>query len=118
MKNNDKNYSVIILTYAPKDSLLISLEKLISQSIVPKNIIIYNTDKNLLYSNIKNRDRFENFLSSNSDLIKIVNIEYLEKIEIIVETLEDLSESIQTNYNEKNFEILNYETIREKFVEI
>lgn len=50
--------------------------------------------------------------------IRIVKIEYLEKIEIIVETLENLSESIQTNYNEKNFEILNYEVIREKFVEI
>ena len=50
--------------------------------------------------------------------IKIVNIEYLEKIEIIVETLENLSESIQTGYNEKNFEILNYQIIREKFVEI
>ena len=50
--------------------------------------------------------------------IKIVNIEYLEKIEIIVETLENLSESIQNDYNEKNFVISTYETIREKFVEI
>lgn len=50
--------------------------------------------------------------------IKIVNIEYLEKIEIIVETLENLSESIQNEYNEKNFVISTYETIREKFVEI
>ena len=50
--------------------------------------------------------------------IKIVKIEYLEKIEIIVEALENLSERIQTNYNEKNFEIISYEIIREKFVEI
>ena len=96
MKNNDKNYSVIILTYAPKDDLLVSLGKLISQSIVPKKIIIYNTDKSLLYSNIKNRDGFENFLSSNAGLIEIVNIEKNEFDH--GKTRNDAMELVNTDY--------------------
>ena len=49
---------------------------------------------------------------------KIVKIEYLEKIEIIVEILQNLSESIENEKNIKNFDVLEYMVIREKFVEI
>lgn len=96
MKKNDKNYSVIILTYAPKDDLLISLEKLISQSIVPKKIILYNTDRRSFYSNIKDKDKFDKLLSSNSDLIKIVNIEKNEFDH--GKTRNDAMELVNTDY--------------------
>ncbi len=50
--------------------------------------------------------------------IKIVEIEYLEKINIIIEILEELSQKIENNYNNNNFKIEKYEIIKEKFVEI
>lgn len=49
---------------------------------------------------------------------KILNIEYLEKIEIEVEITEEISEQIINNYNIANIKILNYKKIIEKFVEI
>lgn len=49
---------------------------------------------------------------------KIINIEYLEKIEIEVEMIDDLSESIEECCKNNNFSILKYEILREKFVEI
>lgn len=49
---------------------------------------------------------------------KIIDIKYLEKIEVIVEIIENLSESIENYYNENNFDVIEYKIIREKFVEI
>ncbi len=50
--------------------------------------------------------------------VKILNIEYLEKIEVEVEITEEISEQIINNYNIANIKILNYKKITEKFVEI
>lgn len=50
--------------------------------------------------------------------IKIIKIEYLEKIEIIIEVLKELSQEFENNYTNTNFKIEKYETIKEKFVEI
>ena len=50
--------------------------------------------------------------------VKILNIEYLEKIEVEVEITEEISEQIINNYNIANIKILNYKRIIEKFVEI
>ncbi len=50
--------------------------------------------------------------------VKILNIEYLEKIEVEVEITEEISEQIINNYNIANIKILNYKKIIEKFVEI
>ena len=50
--------------------------------------------------------------------VKILNIQYLEKIEVEVEITEEISEQIINNYNIANIKILNYKKIIEKFVEI
>lgn len=50
--------------------------------------------------------------------IKILKIEYLEKIEITIELLPELSEQFTNNYNNSNFTISKYDIVEEKFVEI
>lgn len=50
--------------------------------------------------------------------VKILNIEYSEKIEVEIEITEELSEQIINNYNIANINILNYKKIIKKFVEI
>lgn len=49
--------------------------------------------------------------------IKIIKIEYLEKIKIIVEMLEDSVQIFSNEYND-NFKITKFEILREKIVEI
>ncbi len=49
--------------------------------------------------------------------IKVLNIEYLENIEIIVDIQEKFIEQFTSNYN-NNFNISKFDIIREKFVEI
>jgi len=48
--------------------------------------------------------------------VKITKIEYLERVEITIEVLEDLSEEIISNNS--NFKIEKYDIIKGKFVEI
>lgn len=50
--------------------------------------------------------------------IKVLKIEYLEKIEITIELLQELSEQFTNNYNNSNFIISKYDIVEEKFVEI
>ncbi len=50
--------------------------------------------------------------------IKISKVEYLEKIEITIQVLEELSKNFVNNYDNNNFKIEKYEIIKEKFVEI
>ena len=50
--------------------------------------------------------------------IRIVNIEYLEKIEIVIEILKEFTEKITNNYENENFKISKFDIIKEKFVEI
>ena len=75
MASIDKKYDVVILTHAPKDDLLDSLKKLLTQSVKAEKIIIYNTDEESFYKNIKNIDELKNLLKNNKDLISVVNIE-------------------------------------------
>lgn len=49
--------------------------------------------------------------------IKVLNIEYLENIEIIVDMQEKFIEQFTNNYN-NNFSISKFDIIKEKFVEI
>lgn len=49
--------------------------------------------------------------------IKVLNIEYLENIEIIVDMQEKFIEQFTNNYN-NNFNISKFDIIKEKFVEI
>ena len=50
--------------------------------------------------------------------IKIKQIEYLEKIEIIIDITEELSKKFASNYSDNNLKISKYDIIKEKFVEI
>lgn len=50
--------------------------------------------------------------------IKIVKIEYSEKIEIVVEMLEEFVEQFTNEYSDNNFKIEKIDILREKFVEI
>lgn len=74
MNSVDKNYSVIILTHAPKDDLLVSLEKLLTQSIRPRKIILYNTDESKFYDNLSKKDEVKRTIEDNKDIIYITNI--------------------------------------------
>ena len=50
--------------------------------------------------------------------IKIINIEYLENIEIIVEMKKEKLDEITNNANKKPFNILKYDILEEKFIDI
>jgi len=50
--------------------------------------------------------------------IKILKIEYLEKIEIVIEVIESISENFTNNYSNNNFKIAKYDILKEKYVEI
>lgn len=50
--------------------------------------------------------------------IKISKIEYMEKIELIIEISKKMFTEFEENKKNSNFEIEKYETIKEKFVEI
>jgi rhamnosyltransferase len=73
MSNVNKNYDVVILTHAPKDDVVLSLEKLFSQSIKPTKIIIYNTYEKIFYSNISNADKFKELINYSN--VKVVHID-------------------------------------------
>ena len=49
--------------------------------------------------------------------IKVLNIEYLENIEIIVDMQKKFIEQFTNNYN-NNFNISKFDIVKEKFVEI
>ncbi len=50
--------------------------------------------------------------------IKVVNIEYLEKIEVTINVPNEKINNFTNNYNNKNFQIINFEIKKEKFIEI
>ena len=75
MSSFNKKYDVVILTHAPKDDLVSSIKCLLSQSIKAEKIIIYNTDENVFYKNISDKDELKSLLANNASLIKVVNID-------------------------------------------
>ena len=48
-----KTYDVVILTHAPHDDLFYSIQKLREQTVKPRTIIIYNTDKDIMTISLK-----------------------------------------------------------------
>lgn len=70
MASLDKKYDVVILTHGPKDDLVLSLENIFRQSNKPMRVIIYNTDKSIFYSNIKEKARLEKILKK-TNVIKV-----------------------------------------------
>ena len=68
MINIDKNYDVVILTHKPNDDLVLSLEKITSQTLLPNKIIIYNTNEKEFYTNIISRIKFNNIIHKNSNI--------------------------------------------------
>lgn len=75
MASLNKKYDAVILTHAPKEDLIDSLNKLLTQSVRAEKIIIYNTDEKSFYKNIRNVDKLKSILENNKDLISVVNIE-------------------------------------------
>ena len=50
--------------------------------------------------------------------IKVLEIEYSEKVTFIIETVKELSEKLKNDYSHNTFKIVKYEIMEEKFVEI
>ena len=75
MNNINKKYDIIILTHAPKDDFVLSIKRLLNQTIKAEKIIIYNTDENLFYKNISDKDELKSLMDNNANLIKVVNID-------------------------------------------
>lgn len=88
-------------------------KKAISQSIIVQKTVGYELKIQIEYNYL---EPLKYYLEKMN--IKIINIEYSEKIEIIVEILKDFLEDFIDNYNNNNFKILKHKIIKEKFVEI
>ena len=73
-----KSYDVVILTHAPRNDFLLSLKRLLEQSIKPKKIIIYNTNESIFYNNISEKEELKKIITDNSGFINVVNIEESE----------------------------------------
>lgn len=73
-----KNYDVVILTYKPKDTLIKSLNMLISQNLKPQKILIYNTDKDLFFENITKKDDLLNIINDKNNNINVFHIKKSE----------------------------------------
>lgn len=75
MSSLNKKFDVVILTHAPKDDFVLSIKRLLNQTIKAEKIIIYNTDENLFYKNISDKDELKSLIANNANLIKVVNID-------------------------------------------
>ena len=62
-----------------------------------------------------NLEKFKYYAGKSS--LKIINLEYMENIEIIVEIKKDEIEKITNINNEKLFKILKYDILEEKYIE-
>lgn len=69
---NEKQYDVVILTHAPKDYFVTSLEKIKRQKVKPNNILICNTDEELFFSKISDKTKLQHLLDD--DCIKLIHI--------------------------------------------
>ncbi len=56
--------------------------------------------------------------NANKCNFKITNIEYLDKVELLLEILEEDIEKITNNSNNNLFKILKYDILEEKFIDI
>lgn len=55
---------------------------------------------------------------ANKSKLKIINIEYLENIEVIIEMQEEKLAQFTNNNNKKALKILKYDILEEKFIDI
>lgn len=64
-------------------------------------------------------DKLEQFkYYANKSNLRIINIEYLENIEVIVQMTKEFLDEITNNNNKKTIKILKYDVIEEKIIEI
>ena len=56
--------------------------------------------------------------NANKCKFKITNIEYLDKVELLLEILEEDIEKVTNNNNNNLFKILKYDILEEKFIDI
>lgn len=90
-----------------------AVEKAIESSEIVRKTKGYEAKLMVEYSDV---EALRYFLEKNN--IKIVNIEYLEKVEFTIEIIVDLVEKLKDDYSHNNFKIEKYEILKEKFVEI
>ena len=69
-----------------------------------------------IYVEYHQLDKFKYY--ANKSNLKIVNIEYLENIELIVEMQKEKLEEFTNDNNKKTFKILKYDILEEKYVDI
>ncbi len=55
---------------------------------------------------------------ANKSNLKIINIEYLENVEVNVEMQKEKLEELTNNNSKKSFEILKYDILEEKYIDI
>lgn len=63
-----------------------------------------------------NYEQLKYYLSKSN--LKIINTEYLENIEVIVETTEEKLDEFTNNNSKKPFKILKCDILKEKYIEI
>lgn len=64
----------------------------------------------------ENYEQFKYYVSKSN--LKIINTEYLENIEIIVEITKDKLDELTNNNNKKTFKFLKCDILKEKYIEI
>ncbi len=80
MVKNVKKYDVVILTHAPSDEFLISLNKFFEQEIKPQSIIVVNTDKEIFLKNITNCEELKKCINNkDKNNIKLYKIDIEKK---------------------------------------
>lgn len=90
-----------------------ALEKALEQSQIVEMTMGYEAKIQVAYSDV---EALKYYLEKMN--IKIIKIEYLEKVEVTIEMVQELSENFEKDYGQNNFKIEKYNIIKEKFVEI
>ena len=78
-----------------------------------EKIMGYEVNLSVEYDNY---EQLKYFIGKNN--LKIVNTEYLENIEVIVETTKEKLDELTKNNNKKTFKILKHDILKEKYIEI
>ena len=58
------------------------------------------------------------FYYANKNNLKVVNTEYLENIEIIIEMLDEHLKEITNSNNKNPLKIIKYDVLKEKYIDI
>ena len=80
---------------------------------------IVNKKKGYQVKIITTYDQIEQFnYYANKNNLKVVNTEYLENIEIIIEMLDEHLKEITNSNNKNPLKIIKYDVLKEKYIDI